>query len=227
MVQSPVDDSVLVFLGTNGINWISEDCGGSMRALNSGKKIQSFSFHPLQRDWALATSWTSCVEFGDEPCKIYKELYLTRNLGQEWNYLTNYVFDYEWGSSKYAKDEGVKIPDERIFVTRDATNDSNQKIANKWSVNINLYESDDFFKDSRMLVEAGNTIVKTDQFMFVAKSHEDEQRVNIFSSSYKSGFSYIRQVIMPPDAHLGNTFTVMDTSESQVFMFLQNHGSNT
>lgn len=125
MVQSPVDDSILVFLGTSGVNWITEDCGANLRALNSGKKIQTFSFHPIQRDWALATSWTSCVEFGDEPCKIYKELYLTRNLGQEWNYLTNYVFDYEWGVSKFARDKGIKIPDERIFITRDPENENN------------------------------------------------------------------------------------------------------
>ena len=119
------------------------------------------------------------------------------------------------------------MPDERIFVTRDPSNDKNQKISKKWSVNINLYESDDFFKSERMLVEGGNTIVKTEQYMFVAKSHEDETRVKIYSSSYKSGFSYVRRVIMPPNAHLGNTFTIMDTSESQVFMFLQNLGSNT
>lgn len=141
--------------------------------------------------------------------------------------MTNYVFDYEWGLSKTARDKGVKIPDERIFVTRDPDNGGSQKISNKWSTKINLYESDDFFKNSRMLVEGGNTIVKTDQYMFVAKSDEDERRVKIFSSSYKSGFSYVRQVIMPPDAHLGNTFTVMDTAENQVFLFLQNHGTNT
>jgi len=36
---SPVDDSLVVFLGTNGINWVSEDCGANIKGLNSGKKI--------------------------------------------------------------------------------------------------------------------------------------------------------------------------------------------
>lgn len=77
-------------------------------------------FHPTQRTWAVGGSWTSCAEFDDEPCKIYKELYFTKDLGQQWTYLTNYVFDFEWGTSKHALDNGIQIPDERLFVTRDA-----------------------------------------------------------------------------------------------------------
>jgi len=90
MTQSPSDENIVVFLGklnqadvlgTTGINWVSEDCGANIRALNAGKKVQEFMFHPSQRTWALAGSWTSCAEFGDEPCKIYKELYFTKDLG--------------------------------------------------------------------------------------------------------------------------------------------------
>jgi hypothetical protein len=85
MIQSPVDDSLVVFTGTNGINWITEDCGSNLRALNSGKKIHEFTYHPKQRTWALAAGWTSCNDFGDgEPCEIYKELYVTKDLGQSW-----------------------------------------------------------------------------------------------------------------------------------------------
>jgi len=34
--------------------------------------------------------------------------------------MTNYVFDFEWGASKTAQSSGISIPDQRIFVTRDA-----------------------------------------------------------------------------------------------------------
>jgi photosystem II stability/assembly factor-like uncharacterized protein len=85
MIQSPVDDSLVVFTGTNGINWVTEDCGANLRALNSGKKIHEFQFHPTQRSWALAAGWTSCADFSDdEPCEIYKELYVTKDLGASW-----------------------------------------------------------------------------------------------------------------------------------------------
>jgi len=33
MVKSTVDPNLVVFLGAEGINWISEDCGDTIRAL--------------------------------------------------------------------------------------------------------------------------------------------------------------------------------------------------
>ena len=183
-------------------------------------------FHPTQETWALAASWTNCAEFGDEPCKIYKELYITKDLGQEWSYLTNYVFDFEWGASKFAAEKGIKIPDERIFVTRDAEGKGHQSESKKqtWSTKIDLFVSDNLFKTSSLLLESGNTIVKTSQYMFVAASHTDEQRITIYSSNYESQFLMLRLVNLPKDATLSNTFTLMDTSEDQVFLYIENHG---
>jgi hypothetical protein len=84
--------------------------------------------------------------------------------------------------------------------------------------------SDDFFKTNTIVLSQGNTIVKTPQYMFVAVSHSDEKRIQIYSSNYESGFSILRKVRLPKDAMLSNTFTLMDTSESQVFLFIENHG---
>jgi hypothetical protein len=132
-------------------------------------------FHPTQRTWALAASWTSCAEFQNEPCKIYKELFMTKNLGEEWNYMTNYVFDFEWGQSSHAKAKHHKIPDERIFVTRDEDAKGHQSSSRTdiWSTQIDLHVSDDFFKNSMKILDQGNTIVKTPQYMFIAVSHTD------------------------------------------------------
>ena len=83
----PLTNKLTIFLdlGTNGINWVTEDCGANLRALNSGKRIHEFHFHPNQRSWALAAGWTSCADFADdEPCEIYKELYITKDLGNSW-----------------------------------------------------------------------------------------------------------------------------------------------
>jgi hypothetical protein len=60
--------------------------------------------------------------------------------------------------------------------------------------------------------------------MFVAVSHTDEKRITIYSSNYLSGFMKLKQVRLPKDAMLSNTFTLMDTSESQVFLFIENYG---
>ena len=133
-------------------------------------------FHPTQRSWALAASWTSCAEFVDEPCRIYKELYYTKDVGEEWNYITNYVFDFEWGASPIAAQNGINIPDQRIYVTRDDSNTKHQ-ITNKklsWNTEVDLFVSDDFFYSTpELLLERGNTIIKTPQYMFVSVAFDD------------------------------------------------------
>ena len=178
----------------------------------------------------MAASWTTCAEFEDEPCRIFKELYYTKNVGEEWNYITNYVFDFEWGQSKMAKDNSVQIPDDRIWLTRDDTNTKHQSHSKKisWSVNIDLYMSDDFFATEPVLaLEQGNTIIKTPQYMFVSCANSDSIRVSIFSSTYRSGFTNLKKARLPRDAEATTTFTLMDTSEDQVFLFLENHGLTT
>jgi hypothetical protein len=132
--------------------------------LNSGKKIHEFKFHPTKRNWALAASWAQCEFPRSSECNTRKELFATRNLGKEWYYVTDYVFDFEWGQSKHAKNKGVVIPDERIFVTRDPLQTKKQTDSKRerWSLKINLYVSDDWFKTSTELLKRGNTIRKTD-----------------------------------------------------------------
>lgn len=69
--------------------------------------------------------------------------------------------------------------------------------------------------------------MKTPQYMFVAVAHTDEKRIQIFSSNFQSGFMTLKKVRLPKDAQLSNTFTLLDTSESQVFMFIENHGTTS
>jgi len=121
-------------LGSSGINWVTEDCGANLRALNSGKRIHEFMYHPNQRSWALAAGWTSCADFADdEPCEIYKELYMTKDLGNSWQYLKSYVFDFSWGQTKYsAKHGGSRNVETRIFITHDPDLKGHQKTRERW-----------------------------------------------------------------------------------------------
>jgi hypothetical protein len=48
--------------------------------------------------------------------------------------------------------------------------------------------------------------------------------VKIYSSNYRSGFMNLKQVHLPENAVLSTSFTLMDTSEEQVFLYLENHG---
>ena len=56
---------------------------------------------------------------------------MTKNLGREWDYITNYVFDFEWASSQFAQEKGITIPSERIFVSRDPNAKGHQSESKK------------------------------------------------------------------------------------------------
>jgi hypothetical protein len=96
MTQSPVNNNLVVFLGSEGINWVTEDCGANLRALNTGKKIHEFLFHPKKSSYALAAGWTECESFDDAegPCEIVKELYVTTDMGLNWKFIKNYVHEF-------------------------------------------------------------------------------------------------------------------------------------
>lgn len=63
--------------------------------------------------------------------------------------------------------------------------------------------------------------------MFVSCSHEDMLRVTIYSATYRSGFTNLKKTRMPVEALLTTTFTLMDTSEDQVFLYLENKGMDS
>jgi len=221
MMQSPIDDQLVVFTGTNGINWVTEDCGANLRALNSGKRIHEFHFHPNQRSWALAAGWTSCADFADdEPCEIYKELYITKDLGNSWQYLKSYVFDFAWGTTTYSSSlKSGKNVESRIFITHDPDLKGHQKTRERWKQSVHLYYSDDFFKTMKSALDAGNSIVMTNHYMFVAKAISSDA-VKIHVSRAEGGFLDFRLARMPKNYHITDHFTVMDTSEKSVFLYV-------
>ncbi len=45
-------------------------------------------FHPTEKNWLLAAAWNKCDDFDEgEPCEIYKEIFLSRDLGNNWELL--------------------------------------------------------------------------------------------------------------------------------------------
>lgn len=59
VVLSTADPRLVFFIGNKGLNWVSEDCGSTLRSFNSQRKIQGFKFHPTKREWALASLYTT------------------------------------------------------------------------------------------------------------------------------------------------------------------------
>jgi hypothetical protein len=212
-----------IIIGSNGINWITEDCGANLRALNSGKRIHEFHFHPKQRSWALAAGWTSCQDYeDDEPCEVYKELYLTKDLGASWQYLKDHVFDFAWGTTKFSSTLGHKNVETRIFITNDPDLRGHQRAKERWNQNVHLYYSDDFFKTQHQALDAGNSIIMTDHYIFIAKA-VSSNTVKIHVARAEGSFLDFKQARMPINYHITDHFTVLDTNEKSVFLFVSDN----
>lgn len=61
-MKSIVDPNLVIFLGSEGIHWITEDCGNTIRSLGKGKSLREFIYHPVNPKWILASSWNNCYK---------------------------------------------------------------------------------------------------------------------------------------------------------------------
>jgi predicted enzyme related to lactoylglutathione lyase len=144
-------------------------------------------------------------------------------LGNSWQYLKSYVFDFAWGTSTYSDTlNGNKNVESRIFITHDPELKGHQKTRERWKQTVHLYYSDDFFKTQKNALDAGNSIVMTNHYMFVAKAISS-QNVKIHVSRAEEGFLNFRLARMPKSYHITDHFTVMDTSEKSVFLYVSDH----
>ena len=89
----------------------------------------------------------------------------------------------------------------------------------RWKESVHLYYSDDQFKTEHQALDAGNSIVKTEYYMFIAKAIS-ASAVKIFVSNAESGFLEFNQVRIPYFYHITDHFTVMDTAERSVFLYV-------
>ena len=93
---SPVDRSLVIFQGTHGINWKSDNCGQDVVAMNAGRQVHLFEWHPTERNWLLASAWQDCLEDEYEDCTLNRELYVTKDVGENWEHIAEYVFEFSW-----------------------------------------------------------------------------------------------------------------------------------
>jgi len=137
--------------------------------------------------------------------------------------LKNYVFDFAWGTTTYSeKLPGDKNVESRIFITHDPELKGHQKTRERWKQSVHLYYSDDFFKTQKNALDAGNSIVMTNHYMFVAKAISSDE-VKIHVSRAEGGFLDFRLARMPKNYHITDHFTVMDTSEKSVFLYVSDN----
>ena len=220
--KSPVDPRLVVMLGSKGINWFSDDCGKSIWALNYGRPIYDFQFHPTKRDWGLAASWTSCSVLQNEPCELYKQLYYTTNL-KDWEFVTDYVVQFAWAQTNLDSYLQAIIPKERIYVTYIPNASGNQYLKG-WSDKVDFVKSDDFFKTRTVLVPRGNRFIVSARYVLVAQAtKEDSSEVQLLTSSERN-LEVFYQAELPIKQVSDHSYTLLDTSEGSMFIHINHMG---
>ena len=233
IISSPVDKNILIFLGTHGINWISTDCGkNDIKALNHGRKIQEYVFHPTERTWGLASAFTLCKDFKNgEPCKNIKELFVTKDLGETWEILSSYVDQFSWYIIIYFRgilsDEFIKagVPKERILLTYQPRGRGDQIIGGL-NYKIDFVMSDDFLKSIKVLVFKGNKFLLCKHYLFVAQVHDQETQETklLVSNSNSNNYDFI-EIDLSFNKFKEHSYIFLDTSENTVFLHVNHFGT--
>jgi len=218
ILQSPVDKSLLLIVGTEGVSWITEDCGGSFKAMDQGRPVDQFQFHPIMRNWLLASAWTKCEDFDDEDdCKIYKELFVTKDLGENWQFVQNYVFDFTWATVDLTS--FTRVPKERIIISHDLNGKKDQiPVGRKRNVQISY--SDDFFSERlTILAKKANKFLLTKHYLFVIQVvDESEGEVELLVSDSRVKDYDLKPAQIPTKKLLNHGYTILDASEDAVFL---------
>lgn len=212
ILKSEADGNLVIFLGNQGANWISEDCGKLNSLLQTEKNINEFRLHPRERTWLLGSAWTDSKSETERK----QELFYSGDLGRSWTRLIDYVYDFEWGVAR--ADFPEEIPRERIILARNKKAEGNQSLI-EWSRDIDIIVSDDFFKTFSVLVLQGNKFMISSTFFFVARViKESSQEVELTISPSKVQDYKFHGAELPFSLLEEFSYTILDTEENQVFL---------
>lgn len=226
IIKSPVDNNMVIFLGTHGINWITEDCGRKIKALNHGRKIQEFIFHPTERNWVLASAYTLCSDFQYESCKKFKEVFVTQDLGENWTLLLPYVVQFGWGvtGEKHIK---KGIPKERIIITYEPKARGDQKNIG-WNYKIDMIYTDDFLRTRKIACHKCNKFLLTDDYLFAAQVVDQElQEVSLLVTNASSDNYPFEPIVINNGKFMEHSYMFLDTTENSVFLHINHFGENS
>lgn len=240
IIQSSSNKGQLIFIGFQGVSWVTKDCGDSYSELATGRPLDDFAFHPVNPEWVLASAFLPCLE--NERCDTRKELFLSKNFLNEQNKTTSWMLlgcegveTFAWGipepdpasslilgsnspdSEPIEQDESSEIPMERILATVHVK--SKEKGKEEGEPFTDLVVSDDFFQTSKVIAPFGINFAIFPKYLFVIKlsSLANPQVEMEISPSQMRNYQF-ENTILPIEITSKYGYTLLDTQEEQLFM---------
>lgn len=106
IVQSKSNPYMFFFLGSNDINWITYDCGETIIAINSGRKIEEIIINPKSYKKILLIAYSKeededNIEYNQNKQESIqgKDLFLSEDGGLKWRIVNDNIDKVSWGIS--------------------------------------------------------------------------------------------------------------------------------
>eukprot|EP01027_Heterolobosea_sp_BB2_P009383 GEZU01013836.1.p1 GENE.GEZU01013836.1~~GEZU01013836.1.p1 ORF type:complete len:695 (-),score=236.47 GEZU01013836.1:44-2128(-) len=177
-------------MGRSTTSWITQDNGGSYRAINVKSTIVKFEFHPTNPSWAI------CLQ--SIPKSSLFALYVTKDLGVTWTLVSPIVADGSWGSIKASAFNQDYI----YLIQSDGTN-----------YNFQIYNLGN--SSAYTVLKGGKELAFLDNFLFVATVHDQSDTIALYSSVDNA--KTLRKVEFPFNLE-EKSYTILDTSEGTAFL---------
>ena len=93
---SDSDAKFMIFHGTHGISYMSEDCGGNIQAFEHPEEFTEFQLNPIEKNYILASASVQCSDSSPEFCRVLKDLYYSEQKGLHWQKIQTSVVEFGW-----------------------------------------------------------------------------------------------------------------------------------
>ena len=93
---STADQKFILFHGSNGISFISGDCGSTIEAFEHNEEFSEFKLNPIDTNLIIAAAKLKCDELSPEYCPLAVDLFYSDKRGLNWKKIQTSVIEYSW-----------------------------------------------------------------------------------------------------------------------------------
>jgi len=235
---SRADPNKIFLVGHGAENWASVDMGNKYSSTQS-LDLYEVRLHPRQSNWILGATMSAGCQ-ADPKTNCYKILWVSKDFGQTWTQGSTYVVQFDWApipgmpiknrvtplhsdiEGKTYKDPEPVHDDDLVYATVHNIRVGNQ-VFGVWDKNIHFFQTWDYFKSSKLIVEHGNRFLFGEHgYLFVAAVNPRQETEVSLQVSRDEGAAKVFKTALLPVELTEHSYTILDTSEGTVFLHV-NH----
>jgi hypothetical protein len=232
MLASKADPNSVFFVGSEDSHFTTTDAGKTFKLVNSIVPFEDIKLHPTHKECMMAAEDTCSGKAKTKGGPCYRKLWVSHDFGQSWTHVADRVQQFDWTEEVPV---GIRPrnwhPSAHSIIATifRKGKDGNQNL-DTWDTDIDFIITNDEFKTTTIVVPHGNRFLVMANKFFVARNQPKGKGSGASTAVdlmvCEPALSLFIPVEMPSQAadlkHHG--FTVVDTSEGQVFLQINHEG---